>query len=143
MLEKTLLDATAAAREIASANPLLLEKTSRSLNGNHAQAQAALTEVIRFLQLVATHDGPLTPSHKVDLAWHEFILFTRAYHRFCESYFGEYIHHTPGGHNADNQRQYREALAYYREAFGPPSLQFWDNPDLGPAASECGACDTH
>ena len=35
------------------------------------------------------------PSKTVDIAWHEFILRTREYHRFCERAFGEYLHHTP------------------------------------------------
>lgn len=35
------------------------------------------------------------PSQVVDVAWHEFILFTRHYHYFCEKTFGRYLHHTP------------------------------------------------
>jgi hypothetical protein len=36
------------------------------------------------------------PSKLVDTAWHEFILMTREYTRFCASAFGGYLHHTPG-----------------------------------------------
>jgi len=35
------------------------------------------------------------PSQAVDDAWHEFILFTRHYERFCRSAFGRFLHHTP------------------------------------------------
>ena len=35
------------------------------------------------------------PSRAVDLAWHEMILMTRAYHAFCERAFGHYLHHSP------------------------------------------------
>lgn len=35
------------------------------------------------------------PSHAVDTAWHEFILFTRDYHRFCARGLGRYLHHVP------------------------------------------------
>jgi hypothetical protein len=35
------------------------------------------------------------PSQVVDDAWHEFILFTRQYQRFCVSSFGRFLHHTP------------------------------------------------
>jgi hypothetical protein len=35
------------------------------------------------------------PSRVVDLAWHEMILMTRAYHAFCERAFGHYLHHSP------------------------------------------------
>ena len=35
------------------------------------------------------------PSQAVDVAWHEFILSTRLYQRFCERAFGRFLHHTP------------------------------------------------
>jgi hypothetical protein len=35
------------------------------------------------------------PSKAVDAAWHEFILFTRAYCFFCDRAYGAYLHHTP------------------------------------------------
>jgi hypothetical protein len=35
------------------------------------------------------------PSQVVDVAWHEFILFTRNYRQFCLRAFGRFLHHTP------------------------------------------------
>lgn len=35
------------------------------------------------------------PSQAVDDAWHEFILFTRQYDKFCRRAFGRFLHHTP------------------------------------------------
>lgn len=35
------------------------------------------------------------PSQVVDVAWHEMILNTREYTRFCHNAFGKYLHHTP------------------------------------------------
>jgi hypothetical protein len=35
------------------------------------------------------------PSQAVDDAWHEFILFTRQYNKFCRHAFGRFLHHTP------------------------------------------------
>ncbi|GEM_PF-239711 len=35
------------------------------------------------------------PSQVVDVAWHEFILFTRDYQSFCRKAFGRFLHHTP------------------------------------------------
>lgn len=35
------------------------------------------------------------PSQVVDLAWHEFILFTRKYEYFCGKALGRFLHHTP------------------------------------------------
>lgn len=35
------------------------------------------------------------PSQVVDDLWHEFILYTREYDRFCKRAFGRFLHHTP------------------------------------------------
>ncbi|SHL38145.1 hypothetical protein SAMN05216428_102210 [Nitrosospira sp. Nsp11] len=35
------------------------------------------------------------PSRVVDRAWHEFILITRSYERFCWSTMGRFLHHIP------------------------------------------------
>ena len=35
------------------------------------------------------------PSQVVDVAWHEFILFTRSYQLFCKRALGRFLHHTP------------------------------------------------
>lgn len=35
------------------------------------------------------------PSQVVDDLWHDFILFTRHYERFCDRAFGRFLHHTP------------------------------------------------
>lgn len=35
------------------------------------------------------------PSQVVDVAWHEFILFTRNYEAFCRQALGRFLHHTP------------------------------------------------
>jgi hypothetical protein len=37
------------------------------------------------------------PSKIVDDAWHEFILMSREYSRFCDKAFGGYLHHSPAG----------------------------------------------
>lgn len=35
------------------------------------------------------------PSQAVDVAWHEFILFTRQYQQFCQQALGRFLHHVP------------------------------------------------
>ena len=35
------------------------------------------------------------PSEIVDVAWHEFLLFTREYQMFCKKGIGKFLHHTP------------------------------------------------
>jgi hypothetical protein len=63
------------------------------------------------------------PSRAVDEAWHEFILDSLSYTRFCEVAFGEYLHHTPD-----------EAMSTpMSDALGD-TVRAWDRSDLGSSA---------
>lgn len=53
------------------------------------------------------------PSQVVDAAWHEFILFTREYKRFCDRALGRFLHHTP----AEAMRSPTDAQAGIRLAW--------------------------
>lgn len=44
---------------------------------------------------IAGHRMVSMPSQAVDVAWHEFILFTRHYEEFCSTALGRFLHHTP------------------------------------------------
>ena len=53
-----------------------------------------------FLACLAAQRAPIAkqvgmPSKAVDAAWHEFIVLTKEYAKFCEQAFGSYLHHTP------------------------------------------------
>ncbi len=53
------------------------------------------TELTEFLRACSSGRQPLRPpSAGVDDLWHEFILFTREYHAFCDR-LGGYVHHVP------------------------------------------------
>ncbi|MEE2658848.1 MAG: hypothetical protein VX733_10115 [Candidatus Latescibacterota bacterium] len=43
------------------------------------------------------------PSRVADDAWHQFILFTDDYSRFCNGAFGEFFHHKPYARNQDKE----------------------------------------
>lgn len=69
------------------------------------------------------------PSQAVDVAWHEFILFTRDYHQFCKKVFGRYLHHTPAEAMASQtsaQEGIKTAwrLACFREGLKPQKAAF-------------------
>ena len=50
------------------------------------------------------------PSQVVDDLWHEFILYTREYQRFCRVAFGGFLHHTPAVVLAPAQRDSNAGL---------------------------------
>jgi len=129
------------AEQILSENEILFPKIMAALGCGREEVATALREVVRFLSLASQHDnGQLTPSQRVDLAWHEFILCTRAYQEFCEVHFGRMIHHDPGGPNAKHRRQFQETVRCYEQRFGSPDRRYWGGERVDP--SDCGPCET-
>lgn len=132
-------------RRLLLEQPLLRKKLCRALFCNPSESEQALGEVLKFIALAAEYrQGPLTPSIRVDMAWHEFLLFTRLYSRYCENNFGRTIHHEPSDDTAANSRQYAETLRLYRRKFGEPPSEYWGRTGVGSgggAAAFCGGCE--
>ena len=77
--------------------PAALRAKLREQLGNEHQVAGAL-DGLREWYLACLHaNGEMLgmPSKAVDIAWHEMILMTRAYHAFCDRAFGRYLHHSP------------------------------------------------
>ena len=129
------------AGEVLDSNPVLYSKISIACKIEESQVLPILTEVIRFLNLIAVAEMVLTPSKSIDDAWHEFILCTKAYWSFCEDKFGRMIHHHPGGSKEKNRDQFGKTLEFYHEFFGPPDPRFWEN-EVTSLLSECGSCES-
>ena len=127
------------ADEVLAENPILVSKITAACGIEHDAVPAALTEVIRFLDLIVLSGDTLSPSISVDLAWHEFILCTRAYAAFCQQHFGRMMHHDPGGSDDKNRQQFQQTLALYRQHFGEPDPELW-GPARPLTAGDCGDC---
>lgn len=140
-LDPRRLDHPALAADLLRRKPVLRDKLVAACDVDEAGAHAALMEVLRFLSLVASGPGTLTPSPRVDDAWHELLLCTRLYMEVCDECFGRYVHHDPGGTVEDNRRQFAETIRRYCLAFGDPDPAFWGpRAPLAPSA-DCGACE--
>jgi len=83
--------------------------------------QEAFTEWKRFLGLAKTSGRFLgMPSEKVDAVWHQFILFTPDYMKFCDEHYGRYFHHVPNIPSRKQGPDGVEALVQeYVPRFGP------------------------
>lgn len=64
---------------------------------SEAQAARVLEGLRQFFAVSRRAGGRMVamPSQVVDVAWHEFILSTRAYQAFCHEALGRFLHHTP------------------------------------------------
>jgi len=86
-------------------HPELVKRLVRKLNIKPEEAEALFSALKDFLRWCATTRGPHTPTPEVDIAWHEFILFTRDYADFCARYAGRFLHHQPATAQASAECQ--------------------------------------
>ncbi len=132
---------TKKALELLKQNPVLIDKIIKNCGVENTVVPLLFDEVLKFLWLIGALNQRLTPSLIVDNAWHEFILFTRLYHNFCDAEFGRYIHHSPGGNEAENHRNFKRTIQLYILHFGKPPEVFWGHiATENWQDSQCGSC---
>ncbi|MCV9935482.1 hypothetical protein OIU35_03825 [Boseaceae bacterium BT-24-1] len=76
----------------------LLDKLAAHHEGFTRKETALVSEGLRQFFLAYLNSGlrdVAMPSQVADDLWHEFILYTRDYGRFCNQAFGRFLHHTP------------------------------------------------
>lgn len=134
------MEHTKLAEELLISVPILKKKIGTACDIGEAETKEILAEVLRFMQLVELSAERLTPSYKVDLAWHEFILFTKLYADFCNRHFDRFIHHYPGENEADNKNGFKKLHYFYNKYFGiKPNPKYWGTVLVEMAdESDCG-----
>ncbi len=78
--------------------PGIFEKLATKRPGLELKDQQLVARALRQFFLAYLNSGckfVSMPSQVVDDLWHELILYTRHYDRFCKQAFGRFLHHTP------------------------------------------------
>jgi hypothetical protein len=99
-------------------------------------------EYRRFIALAVLEPADrLGMQGPVDEFWHQHILFTVDYHRFCRAVAGGYIHHAP--HQAESPEgvgSYQRTLALLERHFDKVDEAVW--PRIGAnSCNNCASCD--
>jgi hypothetical protein len=109
------------------------------LAGDAREASLLFDEVKKFLILShAQPQGFSMCSLRVDAAWHEFLLFTADYARFCSRHFGRFMAHEPTTAEAsaeartatppETEKPSHEGFSdAYTALFGEPLSPLWDD----------------
>ena len=119
--------------------PLLEKKVNHICVEYNITSEELLLEMVKFLSLIHTTNEKLSPSLIVDLAWHEFILFTRYYQEFCMTNFNRFIHHTPSEN--EDHTIYQKTIECYIKQYGKPPEHIWGTQALEEwESSKCGSC---
>ena len=114
--------------------PFLIEKLLKEhIVETSEEGEALFTEVKRFCVLAQSDDTKIWTmySFRIDEVWHQFILFTKQYINFCESFFGRYIPHIPSNAPKSETMNLAEASSFelfqsrYHELFGESLSDAW------------------
>jgi hypothetical protein len=95
------------------------------------EARALFRELKRFFLLgdACYPQGVPMFSRRVDVAWHQFVLFTREYSDFCERFFHRYLHHRPTWieDRGDEPMGFETFAAIYESLFGERPPPVWQD----------------
>ena len=78
----------------ASIGAKIKDRYPHLMDSDLGQINLALRDYFQVCNLAGRRMVSM-PSQVVDVAWHEFILFTRDYKSFCKTALGRFLHHTP------------------------------------------------
>lgn len=103
---------------------LLIRRFCYEQNVSEADARERFRETKKFLVLCAANrKAGFSPSKKVDAMWHQFILHSKDYFRFCDL-VGGYIHHQPS--ESRQPEKYTETLNGLKCMFGGIDPNYWE-----------------
>ncbi len=91
-----------------------------------------IEEYKRFVYIAMISDFVVSPSEIIDKIWHQHILFSRGYRKFCDEVIGKFFDHTPelvpsNIQTAIFNAQYRDTIELYKKEFdADPPAHIWD-----------------
>lgn len=108
------------------------DKLSRKLNWKKHFALQAIWEYKKFVYMGVISDFSVTPSKVIDQVWHEHLLFSSGYRKFCKEIIQYDFDHNPelvsvGSQTEAFQSQYFHTIELYKKEFGfDPPPEIWD-----------------
>ena len=76
-------------------HPEMIERLRQKRDMSQEEAERLFEDTLLFLLLCTITRKPISPSPKIDIGWHEFLMYSRDYQNFCREYLGRFVHHTP------------------------------------------------
>ncbi|MEU3958308.1 hypothetical protein AB0F42_00440 [Streptomyces buecherae] len=108
------------------------------------QGERGIRQVTAFLTVAASSTEKVTPSLRVDLFWHAFVLHTRHYAEFCEALGNGYIHHVPDRENgrdpAAGRAASRRTAELMRGAGFAVDPEFWPTDGAADCTQSYAGC---
>jgi hypothetical protein len=106
--------------------PFLLDRMGSKEN-EVQNLEQMFSELKKFLFICSVSDKPVAMlDDRVDQMWHEFLVFTKEYRDFCQSYLGKFIDHRPNVSTSPTTLGSKWVFEkMYTEYFGEPPNGYW------------------
>lgn len=95
--------------------------------------ERAILEYKKFMYLASVSDLMVSPSEVIDQVWHQHLIFTQSYQKFCDL-LEKQVQHVPSTHNKEEFEKFKQARqrtrALYKENFGEPPADIWEYADM-------------
>jgi hypothetical protein len=115
--------------------PFLIEKLLKDhIVDTAEEGQALFAEVKKYIVLIRSDETTLWDMYslRIDEVWHQFILFTHEYFKYCHRFFGGYIPHSPSNappsatlEGEKTPASFKNFQARYADLFGLPLPDTW------------------
>lgn len=97
-----------------------------------SEAERRLDEYRKYMAINAVFPESHHPiSKEIDAVWHQHVLDSPDYARFCDTIFGRFLHHNPVFTDAEQRwlasNYDANTLPHLRALFGEPSEKYWLN----------------
>lgn len=76
-------------------NSRVENRIAKDMGCSLARAESLFQDLTQFLWIASASTKACLPTPAIDEAWHVFLLFTKDYSHFCETYCGRFMHHEP------------------------------------------------
>jgi hypothetical protein len=104
------------------------------------RAESMLKGALSFLTMCAMHPGrEFTPARPVDNAWHTFLLYSRAYERFCRS-MNRRLYHEPNDKSERHFGGYQRTLQFMHEEGITYDVTLWAEDAAGNSVADPSTC---
>lgn len=104
---------------------LLIPRIVKEHGYTQDYAEKAFREAKRMIYLRHLSKEGVSPSKKIDMAWHEMLMFTKFYQEFCE-FAGGFVHHNPAPGPPDGGRLYAKTKENYEKFLHEkPDPELW------------------
>lgn len=100
------------------------EKVMRVNNWTADYTRDVIHEYKNFMYLVIARGGG-APSDPIDQVWHQHILYTKDYKRFCDLYAGRFINHSPDRKIGNSSKAYDSISVAYLQEFKERPGEIW------------------